>query len=964
SAPDPEVGGGEGRRVFGLAYGQRQADILTEEGVKASNIARWLAGQARLDRGAGTTADEGFRLRPGDMLVVDETGAATNPDLVAIHRRAQAAGAKLLLVGDPKQLASVGAGGVLSDIAERGIHYELAEVRRFTHDWEGPASLRLRDGDTSVVADYAKHGRIIEAGTGEQAEAAAARAWLADTIAGKDALLVVGSNDAAARVSGALRADLVRLGRVEEHGVPLRMQGTVAGVGDLIQARQNAWHLEGWAGNTEAPVNRTTYRVTALHGDGRGLTVARVLGRDSDGAEQLGDPMQLPGSYVGERVTLAYASTVHAALGRTVDSGYPVIEPGTDGAAGYVMLTRGAETNVGFVVTRNVATDADTGETLKIVERGGTDVLADVIRPPEIEGNRTALTESETHATRERSILTHVDRMIAVIDDTTVGRTAGWLDQLAADGSLPEQHRVALAADEARASLDQLLRTAELAGHDPAQVLRDAVTSTTLDGSTSVAQVVHFRVRTALDGNLAPQITAFADVVPRDVDDTNRAGLEELAAAADARRVELGAQLAAASPQWARESLGPVPDDDAARAEWEHKAGWAGAYRELVAHADDADPLGAAPPAGLAEKHALFRTAHAALDLSTAGAEEETMSEGRLRALVVAWEREQAWAPRYVADELEAAHDELRRARTDATVWTARAEAATDPLQADQLRAAAEQAAARAVELEPIVVNLELADDIRAAWRLETAVTRDRAERARHGAGLRGINLDDPGERVTGDEWLDAHYAEQLAADADRAISEHDVAPDIDTDTDVDEPRPSRRNEDSEQAEDVDAPADRVRDDEQRRDPTDGQHREDQDARDIPDVDTTRTHESEPQPRPEDDRRPLPEVVIEPAPADIRETSAPDPRERTDSQQRRVPLRDETAATVDRAQVAVAEIAARRDAEAAESARAAEVDPDEDDRRDELSRWAEQDQPDVTDTGRGAEIDDGPQLER
>jgi len=32
--------------------------------------------------------------------------------------------------------------------------------------------------------------------------------------------------------------------------------------------------------------------------------------------------------------------------------------------------------------------------------------------------------------------------MISVIDDSTAGRTSGWLDQFAADGSLPEHHRV------------------------------------------------------------------------------------------------------------------------------------------------------------------------------------------------------------------------------------------------------------------------------------------------------------------------------------------------------------------------------------------------------------------------------------------------------------------------------------------------------------------------------------------
>ncbi|WP_219417705.1 MobF family relaxase [Pseudonocardia nigra] len=931
---DPGSGAGDGPRVFGVAYGQRQADVLSEEGVKSLNIRRWLDGQARLDDGHGTAEDEAFRLRSGDLLVVDEAGAAATPDLVAIHRRCETAGAKLLLVGDHKQLGSVGAGGALADIAERGITYELAEVRRFTEGWEASASLRLRDGDTAVAAEYAKHGRLVDAGTAEQAEQAAARAWLADTIDGRDALLVVGSNAAAARVSNQLRADLVRLGRVAETGVPLEApgwEGSVAGVGDLIQARRNAWHLEGWRGNTEAPINRQTYRVTAVAPDGGGLTVARVTGRNDDGAERLAEPLQLPTSYVRERVTLAYASTVHAAHGRTVGHGYGVLTPGTDAAAAYVQATRGRDGNTLFVVTRHVADTAEVGETQKAIRRSPAEVLADVIRPPEHDPNRTALTEAETAAERARATATHADPLIAVIGDMTVGRTGRWLDQLAAADTLPEHHRVALAADEARTSLDQLLRSAELAGHDPTQVLRDAVTSSSLDGSTSVAQVLHFRIRTALEGKLDPQVSSFADLLPRDLDEHDRAGLEALAAAADSRRNELGAQLAEKPPAWAREALGPVPDaadDPVGRAEWEHKAGWAASYREWADHTDDADPLGAAPPAGLAEKHAVFRAAHAALELSTAGAEEEAMSEGRLRARVAAWEREQRFAPRFVADQLEAAHEALRGARTDATVWAARADAETDPLEADQLRAAAEEARQRAEELAPVVADLEFADDTRTAWRYETEVTRDKAERARYAAGLRGINLDDPGERVTAEEWLDAHLAEQLAADADRAITEHDLDPRHDSD----QPEHTDARDNIDQPNHDQLP-DAGRDEEGDQSGRYTDRGNDDDAHDDHGRGDGGRHD---------------EVVIEPAPPDIRETSVPDAGERVDPQhRRRIPLPDEAAATVDRAQLALDEIKARRDAEAAEQAHAAESPPDEEERRDELNRWDEQDRADV-----------------
>ncbi|MEJ3652037.1 MobF family relaxase [Actinomycetes bacterium KLBMP 9759] len=876
---DPE-GEQDGPRVFGVAYGQRQADVLAEEGVTARNIRRWLDGQARIDAGRGTAEDEKFRLRRGDLLVVDEAGAAATPDLVAVHRRCEEKGVKLLLAGDTRQFAAVGASGALADLTERALTYELAEVRRFRNAWEGPASLRLRDGDTSVVDEYAKHGRLVDAGTVEQAEQAAARMWLADTVKGREALVIVGSNAAAARLSNQLRAELVRLGKVAETGVPLGMngwQGSVAGVGDLVQARRNAWHLDGWKGNAEAPINRQTYRVTAVAPDG-GMTVARVTGRDEAGAEQLAEPIQLPAGYVREKVTLAYAVTGHAAHGRTVDAGYPVIGPGTDAAAGYTNFTRGRETNIAFVVTRKVDDTAEIGETQNAVHRSAGQVVADIIRPPDVEKDRTALTEAERAAEESRSTVAYAGPLIAVIADTLAGRTDGWLDQLAAVGDLPAEHRVAFAADEARQSVDQLLRTAELAGHDPEQVLRRAVTSTSLDGADSVAQVLHFRIREALRDRLTPHVTSYRDLIPTHLAAEQRAALTRLADGADARRAELGAQLAGELPQWAHEALGPPPDADTfpvERETWEQRAGWAASFRELAEHTDEADPLGAAPPAGLAEKNAVFHAAHQALDLPDVGAEEEKMSEGRLRARIVAWEREQRWAPTYVVDQLDATHEALRKARTDATIWAARADAETDPLAADQLRAAAAEAERNAEQLDEQVRDLEYVDQARDLWRIETAVTRDNAERARVAAGWRGIDIDNPAHRTTAQEWLDAHYAALAAEEADEAreITEADIV-----------------------------------------------------------FEEHDTAHHEPAAAPDHGELPASED-------DIRERSTQDPTERADpSERRRVPIPDETAAAVERARIAALEVKQRRADEATQDA--PEDMKGDEARRDQLNQWA------------------------
>ncbi|MDQ3988497.1 MAG: TrwC relaxase, partial [Actinomycetota bacterium] len=101
-------------------------------------------------------------------------------------------------------------------VADASASYELAEARRFREPWERDASLRLRTGDHTVLAEYHRRGRLVDGGAAEQAEASAARAFLADTLAGHRSLLLVDNNQQAARLSAALRADLVRLGRVDE----------------------------------------------------------------------------------------------------------------------------------------------------------------------------------------------------------------------------------------------------------------------------------------------------------------------------------------------------------------------------------------------------------------------------------------------------------------------------------------------------------------------------------------------------------------------------------------------------------------------------------------------------------------------------------------------------------------------------------------------------------------------------
>ncbi|MDQ3762169.1 MAG: relaxase domain-containing protein [Actinomycetota bacterium] len=847
-----------GRQMFGLATTQVAAEVLAGEGLTAANVTQWLGAQQRLAEGRASAADRELALRPGAIVTVDEASMTSWADLLAVQQMCDWAGAKLLTVGDPHQLSAVGPGGALADVAENGISYELTQVRRFRQKWEAKTSLDLRAGDRAAVAEYSKHGRLVSGGSVEATEQRAANAWLSDTLSGLESLLLVGSNADAARLSGQLRAELVALGKVSAEGVTLGLQDTTAGVWDLVQARRNGWDLARWEGNTAAPINRRTYEVTGIRADG-GLTVAPIVGRSENGRE-LGAEMQLPASYVERHLALGYASTAHAAEGRTVDTGHCVYGTGMDAAGFLVSMTRGHERNTGYAVTRREPAKgaSEPGEVAQVKERTAEAVLGDLLQRAELD--RGALTQKEQAERDEASAMTNGDRLIDVVRQVTEGRTKEVLDRLVADGALSADNRARIAADPAMWSVDALLRRAELAGHDPVAALESAVRSRSLEDAAWPAKALHSRLEDAVGRQLTPAVQSFAEMIPAGVSDQWRPWLERHAAAADARRAELGTQIAIELPQWVLEALGDVPEDPVARLEWEGRAGMAGVYRELVGHDDAADALGDAPSAVLAEKHAMWRAGHEALGLSSAGPEEREASEGLLRMRVAALEREEAWAPAYVADELAAVSLAEAQARETSVVCSAKSLAEPDSERSAMLRDEAQQAAAELDTLREQRVALERADLERAMWSAKTAVTRDKAEAARDELSARGMDLKDPPDQTTAAEWLEAHRAELAEAEAAQLeVDEASVA-----------------------------------------DPELEGLRAEEDAAPVAQGSMQETG--------------LAETEV----PDIRDTSTADAREHADSEKHgRVPAMAETRQKVDRAQAAVTEMRAREELDAA-----------------------------------------------
>ena len=311
--------------------------------------------------------------------------------------------------------------------------------------------------------------------------------------------------------------------------------------------------------------------------------------------------MVLPAEYVAADVTLGYAGTVHSTQGLNVDTGHAVITVGTGRSAAYVGTSRGHEANTAHVVTVTGPADPADGTTGHQLHRDPLAVLAGVIGAADSTDTRSALAAATESAAEAGSTRTATELFADAALLAATERTARWLDGLAVDGTLDPYERARVAAEDGTASLTRILRRAELAGHDPHQVLRDAVTDRPLEGARNLTNVIHGRIRDDHHDRLDPVGTSWADWTPRSDRPDWNAHLAALADAADQRADQLGAQLAADPPTWLTAALGAVPEATGLREEWQEKAAVVAAWRESRGHAAPPDPHGPAPPPGHVE---------------------------------------------------------------------------------------------------------------------------------------------------------------------------------------------------------------------------------------------------------------------------------------------------------------------------------------------------------------------------
>jgi AAA domain/TrwC relaxase len=248
------------------------------------------------------------------VLVVDEAGMVGSRKLARLLERAHQAQAKVVLVGDDRQLAPIDAGGGFRALRLRLGASELLENRRQQQAWEREALDLVRSGLVEeAVAAYQAHDRVVAADSKPAATLALLQDWWTAWQQAEDdptqELVVLAARRAEVdRLNTACQELLAARGRLAAER--LQVEDRQLAVGDRVVCGHNAIAQLGVA-------NGSRGTIVTLDPQARTLTIRL----DSNG----GGKVTLPRSYLegrsrGERnrrVDLAYATTGHRAQGLT-----------------------------------------------------------------------------------------------------------------------------------------------------------------------------------------------------------------------------------------------------------------------------------------------------------------------------------------------------------------------------------------------------------------------------------------------------------------------------------------------------------------------------------------------------------------------------------------------------------------------------------------------------------------------
>jgi len=285
------------------------------------------------------------------LVIIDEAGLAGTKELDLAVGYVTGLGGRVLLVGDDRQRAANGAGGVLRDIESTHGALMLDEVMRFQDRGvigagalHGRATLALRAGDPGSIGYYADRN-LIRPVTPDTAAAHVFAGWQADIAAGADSIMIAPTLDMVSDLNGRARAARLATAGGETGVERDLLRGEKVSAGDLIVTKKNKRTLS--LGGTDFVRNNYRWRVNQVNRDGS-ITATEIT---------RGVTRTLPAWYVNSGwVRLGYAHTEASVQGMTVGSAakvgtaHAVFTDATNRNQLYTSLSRATDRTISYGV--------------------------------------------------------------------------------------------------------------------------------------------------------------------------------------------------------------------------------------------------------------------------------------------------------------------------------------------------------------------------------------------------------------------------------------------------------------------------------------------------------------------------------------------------------------------------------------------------------------------------------------
>ena len=339
-----------GYRVVGLAPTNAVAQDLKADGFAEAGTVHAALFAIKNGRTAGGRPSAWDRRT---VVIVDEAAMLDSRVTGEVLAEAKRAGAKVVLAGDDRQLASIERGGLFTELRKAHGAAEITEVTRQQVDWQRQAARDLAEGrfDTAVAA-YNRHGAITWTTDGEAARAALVARWKADTLADPAAsrFVFAYTNADVSQINAELRQVRRERGELGSPDVRLETKHGAAdfAVGDRVQFTETQ---RVGRDKKQRIYNGNAGVITGIDPRTGQLTARLDAAAGAPGREVTWFAEEFAGFRHG------YAGTIYKGQGKTLDHTYLLHTHHWRAAASYVALTRQRESAQVFVA-EDTARDA------------------------------------------------------------------------------------------------------------------------------------------------------------------------------------------------------------------------------------------------------------------------------------------------------------------------------------------------------------------------------------------------------------------------------------------------------------------------------------------------------------------------------------------------------------------------------------------------------------------------------